>query len=520
MMIIQQSVNNDKHYVQKQLYIKKNIIGCFFCMIAFITIFFSSAHGQKIPSRYALIIGITKYNDADIENVKGARNDAVHMARLLLKQKYKVILLTDKKATHTAIQSYLKKLKTQLSEGDYLLVYYAGFAKTKWSFFRSRPFLFPYNENPLTYTPIELSSILEPSPKGIHELYLIDACLSGEPLGTFSKIKKQHQYARQIIIAGTKHQPNTILDDQRHRLLSGKLLKALNGKADFNGDGTITFYEIWSFISPDSIDEIQTPRAHSLPGHQNAEYVFISPKGQVNNLPQSNHNSWKEPLTGMTFVKVPSGCFSMGCTQQCDTDSTPLHTVCIDSFWISQHEVTQKQWHKVMENQPSVFSGNDSYPVENVSWKDAQAFMKVLNEKTGGTYRLPTEAEWEFACSGTQQKVSYSGANKADDVSWTLSNSSGHPHGTGLKDKNYFNLFDMSGNVYEWCLDTYEENAYEKHSKNNPLIKPSDTNPYRVIRGGCWDSDATYSKCTNRNNQARHKRNRYTGFRVVRPEKP
>ncbi|MBF0450118.1 MAG: formylglycine-generating enzyme family protein, partial [Candidatus Magnetomorum sp.] len=308
---------------------------------------------------------------------------------------------------------------------------------------------------------------------------------------------------------------NTILDSQNHRPLTGQLLNALKGDADLNGDGRITFKEIWAYIAPNVTNPTQTPRAHTLPGHQNFDYVFISPKGPISNGPQPTQNFWKEPLTGITFVRLPSGCFSMGCRKDCDTDSLPVHTVCLNSFWISQHEVTQRQWLKVMESQPSYFSGHDHYPIENISWTDTQDFMRIFNEKTGRNYRLPTEAEWEYACVGAEKKDSYSGADDSRNVSWTLLNSNDQPHDVGQKEKNSFQLFDMSGNVYEWCMDTYDENAYRQHTKQNPIIKPSEKNPYRVIRGGCWDSEAIYSKCNNRNNQSRNKRNRYTGFRIV-----
>ena len=203
-----------------------------------------------------------------------------------------------------------------------------------------------------------------------------------------------------------------------------------------------------------------------------------------------------EPITKMAFIHVPSGTFQMG-----DTfgdgygdgygDEKPVHDVKLDSFYIGKYPVTQGQWKKVMNNNLSHFKKGDNYPVENVSWNDTQEFIKRLNEMTKDTYefRLPTEAEWEYAARSGGKKEKYAGGNNLDELAWYGKNSCGTTHPVGEKMPNGLGLYDMSGNVWEWCEDAYFENAYRMHDKDNPVYLESKTGS-RVLRGGAWYIDA------------------------------
>ena len=157
------------------------------------------------------------------------------------------------------------------------------------------------------------------------------------------------------------------------------------------------------------------------------------------------------------MVAVQGGTFTMGCTSEqgddCYDDERPAHRVTVSDFYIGKYEVTQAQWRAVMGFNPSYFKG-DNLPVETVSWDDVMDFIHKLNSLTGRQYRLPTEAEWEYAARGGNN-YKYSGSNSAGNVAWYGYNSSRTTHPVGTKSANGFGLYDMSGNVYEWCSDWY-----------------------------------------------------------------
>lgn len=182
------------------------------------------------------------------------------------------------------------------------------------------------------------------------------------------------------------------------------------------------------------------------------------------------------------MIRVDGGTFTMG-----DDYWKPAHQVTLSSYYIGETEVTQELWKAVMGSNPSYFSGSRK-PVENVSWEDCIAFIIALNSATGSSFRLPTEAEWEFAARGGNQSRGYkfSGSNTIDNVAWCSSNSNGQTHDVATKAANELGLYDMSGNVQEWCNDWYDR-MYSSLSQTNP------TGPtigdFRVFRGGNWHDD-------------------------------
>ncbi len=187
-----------------------------------------------------------------------------------------------------------------------------------------------------------------------------------------------------------------------------------------------------------------------------------------------------------TMILVEGGTFQMGKSAD-GNDVSPVHNVTLSDYYIGETEVTQELWQAVMGSNPSRFKGN-MLPVEQVSWNDCQTFITKLNELTGQNFRLPTEAEWEFAAKGgTQSKgYTYSGSNTIGDVAWYGSNSS-KTHVVATKAPNELGIYDMSGNVWEWCQDWY--GSYSSSSQTNPS-GPS-TGSYRVDRGGSWCYRAT-----------------------------
>ena len=191
-----------------------------------------------------------------------------------------------------------------------------------------------------------------------------------------------------------------------------------------------------------------------------------------------------------TMVGVEGGTFQMGSTDG-DSDEKPVHQVSVSSFSIGQTEVTQELWEAVMGTNPSSFKGL-KLPVERVSWNDCQTFITKLNQLTGKTFRLPTEAEWEFAARGgnSSKGYTYAGSNTIDDVAWYTSNSSSKTHEVATKQANELGIYDMSGNVWEWCSDWY--GSYGSDAQTNPTGAASGS--CRVDRGGCWNYYATYCR--------------------------
>jgi formylglycine-generating enzyme required for sulfatase activity len=216
------------------------------------------------------------------------------------------------------------------------------------------------------------------------------------------------------------------------------------------------------------------------------------------------------------MVFVQGGTFRMGCTAEqqddCDGDEKPVHEVTLSSYYIGKYEVTQAQWEALMGSNPSKFKGGN-LPVENVSWDDVQVFIERLNAATGKRYRLPTEAEWEYAARGGKRSrnYKYSGSNSVEDVAWMDNNSGETTHPVGTKKANELGIYDMSGNVFEWCHDWYDD--YPDSAQNNPVGASSGS--YRVGRGGSWSYYAGICRMAIRGSRSPGRRDGLLGFRVA-----
>ena len=224
-------------------------------------------------------------------------------------------------------------------------------------------------------------------------------------------------------------------------------------------------------------------------------------------------------VNGVSFEMIPveGGTFTMGATEEqvsyADADEKPAHKVTLSSYMIGKTEVTQELWQAVMGTKPGYFSGTN-LPVEKVSWEDCQAFINKLNAVTGKTFRLPTEAEWEFAARGSNKSKGYvySGSNTLNDVAWYGDNSSG-THPVATKAPNELGIYDMSGNVWEWCSDWYSYNYYSVSPEYNPPGYSSAS--ARVIRGGSWDNSAGNSRVSYRGSYAPTTLSYYLGLRLA-----
>ena len=213
------------------------------------------------------------------------------------------------------------------------------------------------------------------------------------------------------------------------------------------------------------------------------------------------------------MIPIKGATFQMGDEHRdLNENCRPVHDVTVKDFHLCKYPVTQAQWRKVMGEDPPelVFKGCDDCPVESVSWDDVQVFLKRLNEQTDGNYRLPVEAEWEFAARGGTKSKSfkYAGSNEIKEVGWYNENADGKTHRVGKKKANELGLFDMSGNVWEWCEDEWKSYPNSKKSFHDKSI--------RVVRGGSWFSDNRNCRVADRRRDNSSNRNGGIGFRLAR----
>lgn len=225
--------------------------------------------------------------------------------------------------------------------------------------------------------------------------------------------------------------------------------------------------------------------------------------------------SMKLVIPELKMVLVEGGTFYMGSEEaEAFEREKPLHKVEVCSFCLGKYLVTQDLWVRVMKENPSRFQGANR-PVEQVSWEDIQVFIKKLNKLTGQSYRLLTEAEWEYAARGGQQSQGhkYAGSNKLKDVGWYAENSYGETKPVGQKYPNEIGIHDMSGNVDEWVEDQWHE-TYGRAPRDGSAWLGSRQNANRVIRGGSWGKDASSCRVSYRGYHDQSGRHSFIGFRL------
>ena len=223
-------------------------------------------------------------------------------------------------------------------------------------------------------------------------------------------------------------------------------------------------------------------------------------------------------VNGVSFkmIAVKGGTFQMGATSEqgsdANSDEKPVHNVTLSDYYIGETEVTQELWEAVMGTNPSYHSGYPQRPVEQVSWNDCQEFIKKLNQLTGRNFRLPTEAEWEYAARGGKKSLDYkySGSDIVGVIACYNSNSGLQTHDVKTKQANELGIYDMSGNVWEWCQDWY--GSYSSGSQTNPTGPSSGS--YRVFRGGSWYNDTEYCRVSYRYNDYPGSRFNDLGYRL------
>jgi len=262
-----------------------------------------------------------------------------------------------------------------------------------------------------------------------------------------------------------------------------------------------------------------TPGQHTLKIGEVEKHVTVYEKQTTSITFEAVRSSvdFTETFAGVSIklVFVQGGTFQMGSTVE--EDEMPVHSVRVSDFYIGKYEVTQEQWRAIMGNSSDKFSGCDNCPVKRVSWNDVQEFIQKLNAKTGKTYRLPTEAEWEYAASaGNKSANKWAGVSYESSIgsyAWYEGNSALKTHPVGLKQPNALGLYDMSGNVWEWCEDWYSTEYYANSPQTDPQGPSSGTE--RVSRGGSWYDYASACRVASRNSNSPDHSGYDIGFRLA-----
>lgn len=319
--------------------------------------------------------------------------------------------------------------------------------------------------------------------------------------------------------------------DLQHGVFFHNVIQALKGDADSStakrqADGQITLAELSEHVSIETYDFVRKKfRGAKQAPELKGQFRLTVPLIDVQSAPVSFTNK-----IGMQLKLIPAGTFMMGSPESEERryhDEGPQHRVTISKpFYLGIHEVTQSQWQSVMGTKPwrleQFTIEGASYAATHVSWEDAVEFCKRLSRREGQTYRLPTEAEWEYACragSTTRFHFGDSKSNLSEYAWWGRGFGIGnmqdelYAHEVGLKRPNGFGLYDMHGNVYEWCSDWYDSDSYE----NSPSVDPRgpSSGSFRVSRGGSWIGEPTYVRSASRYYDAPDDRDYHVGFRVV-----
>ena len=290
-------------------------------------------------------------------------------------------------------------------------------------------------------------------------------------------------------------------------------------KGDVNGDGEVTIADVNAIIDIILGGTVNEDALNGADVNEDGEVTIADINSVIDIIlgggPTPNPDTMTFTVNGVDFkmVAVNGGTFTMGATSEqgaaASSNEYPTHQVALSDYFIGQTEVTQELWQAVMGSNPSNHTGDLQRPVECVSWDDCQTFVSKLNELTGKHFRLPTEAEWEYAARGGNMSKGfmYSGSNSIGRVSWYSDNSSNVTHAVAKKAPNELGLYDMSGNVYEWCEDWYVS-SYPDGPQNDPTGPES--GQFRVLRGGCFESSTENCRVSCRN----YSKSGYHGFNL------
>ena len=519
---------------------------------------------------HALVIGVSDYKKTGWSELRGVKNDIRSVKETLEKHDFSVRIIED--PTSKELKSAFDQFISDYGH-DYnnrLLVYFSGHGFTlKQGWGGELGYIVPsdapdpgmdsrgFKDKAIN---MEMMEVYAKRINAKHVLFMFDCCFAGTifsitrsapPIITY----KTREAVRQFITAGSADE-----EVPDASIFCREFIKGLGGDADANKDGYATGSELGSFLQTNVTNyskDSQHPQYGKLRNDKldKGDFVFvineplepippaISTNDETigsaladskNNKPKDQHRGnrktgtfnsgkpYKKPVDvkllpdnwepEMAFVK--GGYFMMG-SQAGAPDEAPVHNVFLDDYMIGKFEVTQIEWQHIMKSNPSSFSNCDSCPVERVSYYDVQKFIKKLNQLTGKKFRLPTEAEWEYAArEGVYNKsFQFSGSSNLYEVGWYKSNSGNITHPVGQLKPNRLGIYDMSGNVWEWCSDRYDRSYYSKSPKKNPT--GSRSGYAHVNRGGGYNDGPNDCKASNRDLFSTTKSSANLGFRLA-----
>ncbi len=502
-----------------------------FLALIILVIFCSSPLLAATEQRTALVIGNSAYETGPLRN---PANDAADMAQALKELGFNVVL--KKNVRHQEMEEAIEDFGKKLRRGGVGLFYFAGHGVQVGGVNYLMPIGTKINkESDVKHRAVSAEKILDEmayANNGLN-IVILDACrdnpfarsmrstsrglaiISSAPEGTFIS------YATG---AGQTAQDG----DGRNSPYTAALLKNIKKPG-------LPIERVFKQVRVELSRQKQTPwELSSLKGEfyfrpgkhatasdmeeaepQQKDYAMARPPAR-----EPADEKITDSATGMQFVFVKGGCYQMGDTfGDGQANEKPVHEVCVNDFYIGKYEVTQGQWKKVMGYNASYFSScGENCPVESVSWNDTQEFIRKLNSQSGKTYRLPTEAEWEYAARSGGKSEKYAGGNDVDPVAWYVDNSGRKTHPVGQKRPNGLGLYDMSGNVWEWCSDWHGEKYYSQSSRDNPGGPSSGS--WRVLRGGSCSGSSDYARAADRFFIGPEFRYYYNGFRLAMAPRP
>ena len=462
------------------------------------------AQAQK---RVALVIGNSNYHAQGVPVLRNPVNDARAMAKTLNGLGFEVIEVTD--ATQSEMRHAITAFGEKLSPNTVALVYYAGHGLQV----GGKNYIVPVDANitsegSVLSESVSMNAVLGQLEHSKLSIVILDACRNNPYEHHFRGAGNgglaQMDAPEGTYIAYATAPGKTAEDGEgEHGLYTQALLKEIN-------EPGLPLEEVFKRVRVDVLTESKDAQmpwdASSLTGNfyfkpgSSVQVVSVEPEPvggggvSLEDLKKQEEGQAGQVLRDCTecpeMVVIPAGSFEMG-SNNGETDERPVHRVDIARpFALGKYEVTQGEWRALMGNNPSDFQDcGDRCPVEEVSWEDAQSFVRRLNERTGKRYRLPSEAEWEYACRGGGQDT-YCGGEDVDALGWYRQNSGSHTHSVGQKQANGYGLYDMSGNVDEWVEDCYHD-SYAGAPGDGSAWTEGDCGR-RVLRGGSWSNVVAY----------------------------
>ncbi len=486
--------------------------------------------------RVALVIGNSSYRHTDsMPKLANPANDADDMAAALRRFGFEVI--AKKNLTKEEMDETITDFGRRIADSDAALFYYAGHGLQV----KGQNYMVPVDANidseaKVPYRAVNVNQLLEEmdSNRSRVNIVMLDACRNNPISGKFRSGSTRGLAPPATMPKGTvivyATEPGNVSADGsgRNGVFTSGLLSAFKGNdltlggvlyaaskqvQDATGhqqipyiNGPATVQREFSFVLPSSMTDLQPSPMLPQPVEPN---VGAIPAGRPGVAPTKSGPVTDSPLQDsaidMEFVLVPGGCFSPSGTE-----------VCLDRFRIGKFEVTQGQWQKVMGSNPSHFSScGDDCPVENVSWNMIQDYLQKLNSQSGTRYRLPTEAEWHYACTSGGKNEEYCGGSDVNAVAWYGKNSGSKTHKVGTKQPNGLGIYDMSGNVWEWVTDWYGGwfgSTYPTGSRNPT---GADSGRSRVLRGGSWGDNVGDTRAAYRGGNSPGYRHEFFGVRLA-----